>query len=157
MKYIIDNNTLTAIFRHYFPDSFPNFWLRFNELIQKQENSSVREVKKEIEFLKRGDNLEQWIKDNGDFFYDPTIAELKLIRDIYSVKHFRYNLDKRKFLSGGAFADPFLIAKAINANSILITQEIYKDHAARIPNICNHFGVTCLTLEGFLANENWKF
>jgi len=157
MSYIIDNCTLTAIFRHYYPESFPNFWIKFENLIGEQKIASVREVKKEIEYLKRGDSLEEWTKNNPSFFHDPTVSELNLITKIYSVRHFKQNMDKRKFLQGGPFADPFLIAKAMNNAATLITQEQFKENSARIPNICAHFGIECMDLKSFLQRENWKF
>jgi len=119
--------------------------------------ASVREVKKEIEYLKRGDYLEAWTRENSVFFHDPTVPEMALITKIYSNKHFKQNMDKRKFLLGGPFADPFLIAKAMSNHSILITQEQYKENSARIPNICSYFGIECIDLQGFLQKEKWKF
>jgi len=157
MKYVFDNNTLTAIFRHYYHDRFPSFWEKFNQLIELKEIVSCREVRREIESLKRGDALDDWIKQNTAFFEDPTASELQFITTIYNVKHFQQNLEKKKLLHGGAFADPFIIAKAKVNNAIVVTQEQYKDNATRIPNICEHFNIDCTNLEGFLKNENWTF
>ncbi|MBZ0199623.1 MAG: DUF4411 family protein [Ignavibacteriaceae bacterium] len=39
----------------------------------------------------------------------------------------------------------------------MITEEDYKKNGAKIPNICEHFDIPCLKLEGFLIQENWKF
>jgi hypothetical protein len=157
MKYVFDNNTLTAIFRHYYYDRFPSFWDRFNHLVDNKEIVSVREVRREIEALNRGDNLEEWAKNNSDFFEEPSAKELQFITTIYSIKHFQQNLERKKLLHGGAFADPFIIAKAKINNSIVVTQELYKDNATKIPNICKHFNIECIDLEGFLKKENWKF
>jgi hypothetical protein len=157
MKYVFDNNTLTAIFRHYYYDRFPSFWDKFYHLIENKEIISVREVRREIESLNRGDKLDEWVKKNPDFFEDPIAKELQFITTIYSVEHFQQNLEKKKLLHGGAFADPFIIAKAKINNAIVVTQEQYKDNATRIPNICKHFNIKCIDLEGFLKKENWKF
>jgi hypothetical protein len=35
--------------------------------------------------------------------------------------------------------------------------EQFKKNAAKIPNICQHFGVPCLDLRGFMAKEGWVF
>jgi hypothetical protein len=32
-----------------------------------------------------------------------------------------------------------------------------KPHAADIPNICQHLGIPCLPLQGFMEAENWTF
>jgi len=157
MKYVFDNNTLTAIFRHYYYDRFPSFWDKFNYLVEKKDIISCREVRREIESLNRDDNLEEWVKHNPHIFEDPSASELQFITTIYSVKHFQQNLENKKLLHGGAFADPFIIAKAKVNNATVVTQEHYKAHASKIPNICEHFSVDCIDLEGFLKRENWKF
>lgn len=157
MKYVFDNNTLTAIFRHYYYDRFPSFWNKFNKLVENKIIISVREVRREIESLNRGDNLDVWLKNNPDFFEIPTAKELQFITTIYSVKHFQQNLEQKRLLHGGAFADPFIIAKAKINSTIVVTQEQFKDNATKIPNICGHFDIECTDLEGFLKRENWKF
>jgi hypothetical protein len=157
MKYVFDNNTLSAIFKHYFYDRFPSFWAKFNELKVNREIISVREVRREIEFLKRDDNLDEWLKNNTDFFEDPSVEELEFVTKIYNVQHFHQNLENKKLLKGGPFADPFIIAKAKINNATVVSQEKYKENAAKIPNICEYFNIDCINLEGFLTKENWKF
>lgn len=60
-------------------------------------------------------------------------------------------------LKGGAFADPFLIAKAKIMDCTVVTEESFKPTSAKIPNICKHFNVKCINLEGFMELEKWKF
>ncbi|MCD4698596.1 MAG: DUF4411 family protein [Bacteroidales bacterium] len=157
MKYVFDTNTLSAIFKHYYFDSFPTFWSKFDQKIISNEVCSVREVLNEIKGFKRGDILEDWIKDKKDFFQEPSIAELKFITEIYTVNHFKFNLEKIKLLKGGAFADPFIIAKAKTENATVVTEEKNKENAAKIPNICSHFNIQYTNLNGFLKLENWIF
>lgn len=157
MEYLFDTSSLSVIFRHYYHERFPSFWEKFDTFKEKGKIISVREARKEIENIKRGDRLEDWIKQNSDFFEDPTIEELKFITTIYGVNHFQQNLEKRKLLNGGAFADPFIIAKARANNAIVVTQENIKENGAKIPNICEYFGIKCIDLNGFLVKENWIF
>ena len=127
--YVFDTNTLTAIFRHYYFNRFPAFWLNFNHLKDMKQITSVREVRREIESFDRKDALADWVKNNTDFFSTPIVDELKFITKIYQVKHFQQNLEKQKLLHGGAFADPFIIARAKIHNGIVVTQEIKKANA----------------------------
>ena len=157
MDYVIDTNTLTAIFRHYFVDRFPSFWEKFNEMRTKERICSVREVFNEIREMKRDDDLEYWAKDNRDFFHDPTPRELEFITEIYRVNHFRQNLERKKLLHGGPFADPFIIAKASVEGAIVVTQEQYKEGGTKIPNICHHFNIEYFDLKGLLRQEKWVF
>jgi hypothetical protein len=157
MIYIFDNNTLVGIFRHYFPDSFPSFWGKFDNLINAGIICSVREVYKELEQLSRGDALEQWAKNHRNFFSPPSPEELRFVTQIYSVPHFQQNLGAKQLLNGGAFADPFLIAKAYVSKGTVVTQEKSTPHATRIPNICEYFKIPCTDLQGFLQKQKWVF
>ncbi|MDR1747426.1 MAG: DUF4411 family protein [Spirochaetaceae bacterium] len=157
MKYIFDNNTLTGIFRHYYRDSFPSFWSRFDNMAAEGSIFSVREVHNEIKNYDRKDDLAFWAKANPNFFHDPTPEELQFINQIYSVPHFTNNMSQKKLLLGGPFADPFIIAKAHVEHGTVVTQEQYKLNAARIPNICEHFHIPCINLQMFLKQNDWNF
>ena len=63
----------------------------------------------------------------------------------------------QKLLKGGLNADPFVIARASVENRTVVTMEKLKATAAKIPNICCHFGISCLSLEEFMEAENWRF
>lgn len=157
MIYVFDNSSLSNILNHYYQDRFPSFWEKFDTIVQNGSIISVREVHNELTGKFEDDKIERLKKQNDNFFRDLTPEELSFITQIYSVKHFQQNLDKKKILSGGFFADPFVIAKAWKEKGTVVTEEDNKPNAARIPNICDHFDIPCLKLEGFLTNENWKF
>ena len=121
---------------------------------------SVREARLELEQrFEKAVIQGQFLVHNPDFFEAPDGAELSFItgNQIYSVPPFRQNLDRKKLLQGGPFADPFIIEKAHVQGGIVVTQEDRPEHGARIPNICEHFGIECLKLEGFLVKEDWRF
>jgi len=157
MLYIFDNNTLTAIFRHYYRDSFYSFWNLFDKAVINGDILSVREVRNEIRNYSRKDELENWAKTNPDFFKDPTAEELEFITRIYNVPHFFNSINQQKLIKGGPFADPFIIAKAYIEQGTVVTMEKLKPNAAKIPNICEHFKIPCIDLEGFLKQNNWSF
>jgi hypothetical protein len=74
-----------------------------------------------------------------------------------TVPHFQQVIDRKKILKGGFVADPFVIAKARVERRAVVTMERLKANAARIPNICEHFEIGCLSLERFMEEENWIF
>ncbi len=76
---------------------------------------------------------------------------------IYEVPNFQRNIERQKLLKGGKSADAFVIAKAAVSGGAVVTEESWKPNAAKIPNICGHFGIQCFTLENFMENENWRF
>lgn len=155
MLYVFDTDTLITIFRYYYISRFPTFWDKFNLLVASKQMCSVREAYNEIKVRK--DELEKWSKTHRDFFCDPTPEEMRFVTSIYSVPHFQQNLERKKLLKGGAFADPFIVAKAYIDNATVVTHEKYKSNAAKIPNICKHFGIPCDDLEGFLEKEDLMF
>jgi hypothetical protein len=90
-------------------------------------------------------------------FPSPTPEEGAFVARIFQVKHFQNNIEGKKLLSGGFVADPFVIARAANAKATVVTMETLKPNAADIPNICEHFGVQCYSLEQFMESEGWEF
>lgn len=157
MIYIFDTNSLSNVLNHYYPHRFPSFWDKFAEATGEGLLVSVREGQLELEERFSTDDIDRLTKHNPNFFVNPTHEELAFITQIYSIPHFQQNLEKKKLLQGGYFADPFIIAKAKAVKGVVVTEEHYKENAAKIPNICKHFGIGCVNLEGFLLKEDWKF
>ena len=156
MIYVFDSGPLIDLFRHYYPDRFPSLWENFDTLVLEQRIISVREVRKELEG--RGDRLSAWVKGHRELFSTPATDELNFVAEIFKVTHFQMLVRKKERLNGKPVADPFVIAKAkIQAEGCVVTQEIYKPHAAKIPNVCERFGISCLNLEAFMENEKWRF
>jgi Domain of unknown function (DUF4411) len=155
--YVFDNSPLSALFRNYYRNRFPSLWKNFDGLVDKAGLVSTREVFREImdgpitELCKWADNHQD------DLFATPTAAEGAFVVKIYAVPHFQQNLEQQKLLKGGLNADPFVIARAAVEQRTVVTMEKLKPHAAKIPNICQHFGVACMTLEEFMEAENWQF
>ncbi len=73
------------------------------------------------------------------------------------LSQFQANIEQQKLYKGGHNADPFVIAKAATDGFTVVTMEKLKPNAAKIPNICKHFNVPCMTLEEFMAAEGWQF
>ena len=157
MTYLFDTSSLSIILHHYYPDRFPSFWDKFAEVAKGEALFSVREGWFELQSKFEIKELKRLEKYNEYFFAKPTVEELAFITQIYSVRNFQYNIEKKKLLNGGHVADPFIIAKANAVDGIVVTEEKFKEKAAKIPNICNHFGIECTNLESFLLKEDWRF
>ena len=156
MIYVFDNSPLSALFRNFYRKQFPTLWRRFDEMVEERRLVSTREVLREIEDY-NNDALRDWCNDHKDFFETPTADEGEFVREIFSQKHFQQNIELKKLLKGGKNADPFVIAKAAVINGTVVTLEENKPNSVKIPNICRHFSVACLTLAGFMEAEEWTF
>ena len=156
MSYAFDTSGLSALFRNYYRSVFPTLWIGFDQLVATGKILSTREVQREIEDSSL-DNLRDWTAANKDIFAVPTPDEAVFVARIYQVPHFQQNIETRKLLNGGKLADPFIIARAAIATASVVTTEKRKPQSAKIPNICDHFKIGCLSLEEFMQKEGWTF
>ncbi len=157
MIYIFDTCSFITLFENFYLESFPSLWDKFDKLIVQKDIVSVREVKNEISKKRSETRLTEWVKNNTEIFSIPQKAELDFVVEIFTVQHFQALIRKKEQLEGTPVADPFIIAKAKVDEAYVVTQEIEKKNAAKIPNICKHFKIDCINLEGFMKKENWKF
>ena len=156
MSYVFDNSPLSALFRNYYRKTFPSLWQRFDQLVSDGRIVSTREVFREIE-EGPSESLLEWAKKNRALFATPTPEQGAFVAQIYAVPHFQQNIEQRKLLRGGRVADPFVIARAAVENRIVVTTELMKPNAVKIPNICAHFDIGCMSLADFMDAENWTF
>jgi hypothetical protein len=154
--YVFDNSPLSSLFKNYYRKRFPSLWKNFDALVAEGALVSTREALREIEDSSIIE-LREWAKDNQGLFAVPTAAEGAFVARIYAVPHFQQNIEQQKLLKGGRNADPFVIARASVEKRTVVTMEKFKPNAAKIPNICQQFGVGCMTLEEFMEAENWQF
>lgn len=156
MSYVFDNGPLSMLHRNFFRSVFPTLWENFEFLVDLGIIISVREVLREIE-----DGplpaLTVWAAANADFFQLPTPQETAFITQIYRVPHFHQNIEQQKLLKGGHMADPFVIAKAYAQDRTVVTTELFKPNATKIPNICRYFQIPCMTLQEFMEAQGWRF
>jgi len=156
MKYVFDSNSLIDLFKHYYPERFPTLWEKFDALVSEGKLLSVREIFNEIG--SNEDSLANWAKEKKNIlFLESTTEELKLVGEIFQVRHFQAMVRKQERLKGKPVADPFIIAKAKVINGCVVTQEKSTENAAKIPNVCERFKIPCINLEGFMEKENWTF
>ena len=156
MAYVFDTNCFIVI-GHYYPEQFPSFWEKFNQAVENGNIISVREVRRELDRNAAEDHLVEWIKLHKTIFVTPSPAVMQLVNEIFSVPHFRASLPDRTQLGDNPFADPFIIAQAKVMAYCVVTQESERPHAAKIPNICEHFDVNWTNLQGFMEREDWSF
>lgn len=156
MIYVFDTTVFILFFNSYYRDSFPSLWQKFDHLVANEQITSTREVRRELE--DNGDQeLQSWLKTIKELFPTPTAAEAQFVAEIFTVTHFQQNIEEKNLLKGGKNADPFVIARAKALSATVVTLERERPNSAKIPNICKHFGIACVSLEEFMELENWIF
>ena len=154
--YVMD----TGFFHYsqYYPKTFPSFWKEMDEAVFKNEISSVKEVRNELErYIKHPDLLE-WTKNNRHIFTTPSSEEQEMVRQILANHQFQKLINHQNIKLGWPAADPFLIAKAWTINGIVVTTETFAsgEKFPKIPDVCKHLGVKCMHTEEFVNKKGWQ-
>ena len=156
MIYVFDTSSLIVL-NNYYPDTFKLLWSGMGALVSRGEIISTREVLKEIQTFTDRVFILQWAKDHKAIFTKPTNPKLVFVQDIFAVPHFQALIDQKALLRGTPVADPFVIAAAAVREGTVVTQEVLKKHAAKIPNVGEYFKIPCINLEEFMKSQNWSF
>lgn len=154
--YVLDTNVISALHKNYYRKRFVSLWNEFDQLVADGMITSTREAYHELHDGVAGADTE-WAKTNSALFATPDAKEASFVAQIYSVAHFQANIEKQKLIRGGRNADAFIVARAYAIGGTVVTMEHFKPNAVKIPNICDHFNVLCLDLEGFMEKEGWVF
>jgi len=154
--FVFDSNSWRVL-ENFYPSRFPSFWAKFDGVVGTSDVVSVREVHNELDRRVRADWLRVWVKQHRTAFLDPTPAETLFVAQIFAVRHFQMLVGQEQLLKGQPVADPFVIACAHVRGGCVVTEEFLKPNAAKIPNVCEHFGVPWTNVEGFLAHYCWQF
>jgi hypothetical protein len=155
--YVFDTSSLSIILKHYYPERFLSLWEKLDKMLHVGDIILVRESYNEIMEFNAKDRPAEWAQENRKLFSTPSVEELEFVNEIFAVEHFQQLIERKKILSGRPAADPFVIARAKINNAIVVTEELYKDNAAKIPNVCEHFNIECINLEDFMQREGWQF
>ncbi|NOT82476.1 MAG: DUF4411 family protein [Gallionella sp.] len=156
MIYVFDTSSIRSL-QHFYPSVFKTIWDGLDMLIQQQNLISTREVWNEVERQNISKEVLDWAKQNKKIFTIPTTAELQFVATIFQVNHFQSLIGEHQRLKGTPVADPFVIACAKIKGGTVVTEEQSKPNAAKIPNVCQHFNVPCINLEGFMQQQGWTF
>lgn len=157
MIYVFDTSSLSRL-KHFFPAVFKTIWAGLDELVKSGSLISTREVFNEITDRGEADpHVDAWLKARKEIFTTPTSAELQFVAQIFQIPHFQSLIGEKQRLAGLPVADPFVIACAKVHQGTVVTEEKLKPQAAKIPNVCGHFGISCVNLEQFMQQQGWSF
>lgn len=156
MVYVLDTSSL-IVFKNYYPATFPSLWSHISDLIKAEQLISVKEVFRELDGELDSDYVRDWAKTNASIFKTPSPEELAFVSRIFTVRHFQALISMKSILKGSPVADPFVIAAAKIRGGTVVTQESQKPNAAKIPNVCEHFGIECIKLQDLMNRERWEF
>jgi len=154
--YVVESNSFRVL-GNYYPARFPSLWEQLDALVADGRWTSVREVRKELDRQNVSEHVDIWVESNKGIFLPPTSGELEQVAAILAVKHFQQLIGEKQRLRGWPVADPFVVARAISYGACVVTEEERKKNSAKIPKVCEYFGVECTNLEGLMDREGWTF
>ena len=158
--YCIDTSALVDMKLLYPKDIFPSLWKNFESFIDNGRLISPQQVFEELK--KRDDELLEWVTIHKIMFRELDTRQCEKVRDILT--RFPKLIDPQKITPD---ADPFVIALAMcpelylwgKESRIVISSEKLGGRGARpkIPDVCNAYGITYMSLTEFFRKENWRF
>ncbi|WP_180126863.1 PIN domain-containing protein [Rhodoferax sp. BLA1] len=154
--YVLDTNVISNLHKNYYRKRFVSLWKEFDLLVANGKITSTREAFHELHDGVAGADTD-WAKANAKIFTTPDAKEGAFVGQIYSMAHFQANIEKQKLYKGGRNADSFIVARAYAIGGTVVTMERLKPNAVKVPNICEHFKIPYLDLEGFMEKEGWVF
>ena len=153
--YLFDTNIFYS-FASFYPENFPSFWIKMDQLVITKNLISVREVYKELMKNCPEKHLEDWVKTHKEIFIIPNEKELKFLLKLMKTEENRNLVKKNNIIKGLPVADPFIITVAKHRKAIVVTRESIHP-GARIPYICSKENIGCCSLKEFFKKENIKF
>lgn len=156
MIYVFDTSSIRSL-QHFYPSVFKTIWDGLEALVQQQQLISTREVWNEVQTQNISEDVLNWVKNNKQIFTTPSEKELQFVVQIFQKLHFQSLISAQSRLKGTPVADPFVIACAKTLGGTVVTEEQFKPNAAKIPNVCQYFGIPCIDLEEFMKQQDWKF
>lgn len=144
-NYWLDADTLIEAKNHAYQFAVvPGFWAYLEKHSHKSGHicSPVLVHQEIVQVVGKGDDLSEWAKANISLFRSASRTVQKFAGEVsdYVMETYEYS-EASRFLKG---ADQWLIAHAKEDSGIVVTREVLvsKDSsAAKIPNVCRHFGV----------------
>jgi len=140
MGFCVDTSGWLDGWRRYYPrDVFPSLWQNIEEHVTGSDIIASEEVYVEVQ--KKDDDLHEWMQQRK-FMLIP--ANESIQRRVAKVLASYPRLVDT--LKGRSQADPFVIATAVETESIVVTGEsVGTATKPRIPFVCQQLGIRCIT------------
>lgn len=109
--YVLDTNTI-SVFKNYYLDVFKSFWQSLDTLAREGRLLSSEEVYNELMQQGSPGISRDWAREHKQLFIPVNDEIGSYVAGIFTVPHFRHNLNERQISSGRQVADPFVVATA---------------------------------------------
>ncbi len=161
MSYLLDANTfIQAKNTYYHMAVCPGYWRWIEAQSLIGDVASIESVRDEL--LKGNDELHHWAQSNKDVFLPVSDVQTQdafgqIAAHAAALAPAMKPGALNEFLDG---ADPWLIAKAMSHNAIVVTHEKHDPQIKRkilIPNVCEHFSIPYINTFDLLLKLKAEF
>lgn len=148
MKFLIDANILISGYKVFYPmDVHVSYWNIIADQIANGNFIIIDKVKKEIQ----DEQLVDWLKNNIDNrLYVSTADCMEQYSCIieWAANNQSFGTSDKAHFADSTVADSFLVAKALKEGYSVVTYEISANGGKKIkiPDVCSHFDVSCMTI-----------
>lgn len=155
--YCLDANVLIQAWQKYYsPVLCPDYWKVLDSLGSDNRIFICQEVYDEI--VKTEDDLSSWLKASNISVRKANESVIESLKQIYTTPAHLRLVDNTKNRS---LADPWVIAHAMDSNSVVATKEEKVTQAnstkVKIPNVCDNVGVRWINDFEFVQELNFRF
>lgn len=155
--YCLDANVLIEAWQKYYsPVLCPDYWKVLDDLGSEGRIFICQEVYEEI--VKTEDHLSLWLKRSNIPVRKANELVIESLKKIYKTPAHTKLVDNTKNRS---LADPWVIAHAMDSNSVVVTKEEKVTQAnstkVKIPNVCDNVGVRWINDFEFAQELNFRF
>lgn len=151
--YCIDTSSILVWFVDTYPPTiFPGLLARMEELI---DAGRLRSPKAVLDEIRPGDDCHKWCKEQFALFLEEPVAVQRIVSRLMATHH-----DPAKPTKGINGADPFVIAMAKHAGphcAVVADEHPGSRENRKIPFVCNHENVRCITFQQMMLAEGWRF
>lgn len=150
--YCIDTSALITLSQDYPSDVFPSLWSGLEDMVENELIRAPNVVLEELSY--KDDDIHIWARKHKSIFVRKTKGLLDEVKMV--LREFPGLIDENLQREQ---ADPYLVAMAKIDRLSLVTSEKMKPRNEKpgIPNACEHFGIHCMGVLGFLREQNWRF
>ncbi|MHA1962187.1 MAG: DUF4411 family protein [Candidatus Thorarchaeota archaeon] len=150
--YSFDTSAFINPWKNYYqPQSFPKMWKLIDSLIQQGTILASEMVYHELKVQK--DDLLAWVKERTDSLIVKMDEGQQLILEKISGDFPRFvNHDS----PARDYADPFVVALAIQRELCVVTDEKRPKKGVKIPNVCDFYKIRCISFQSFLDEVGYK-
>lgn len=156
-SFVIDTNCLIHLhgFSH---EVFPSLWENFHSMVDQGIIFSLKEVQGELnnshgKVKLYWNEVDSKLQDqNMEFFKEIYDDDINCLTNLEDFEEFQKEGENKPF-----FADPLLIATAMNRGCVVLTDERRLNSPKSIPYVCKEVDVSCMNLTEFMIYHGWQW